>query len=138
MYPILFHIGPITLYSFGVALALAFLGSTWAAQQTMLRAQRLGARATLSPAHTADFMFWLLLSGIIGARALFLLANLDDYRRQPWEALAIWPGGRIFYGGLAAALLAGWWHLRRHRLPLGQTLDLFTPALALGQSVGRV
>ena len=138
MHPVLFRLGPFTVYSFGVALALAFLAGTWCAQATMLRAQRLGAPAVLTPSQTADFVFWLLLSSILGARFLYIVANRDYYLSSPWEVLAVWHGGLIFYGGLAGGWLAAVWYLRRQQLPMSQILDLFTPSLALGQSIGRI
>lgn len=138
MHPVLLHIGPFTVYAFGVALAFAFLAGTWCAQQTMLRAQRLGARVVLTPSQVADFVFWLLLGSLVGARMLYILANHEYYLASPREIFAVWHGGLIFYGGLAGGWLAAGWYLRRHRLPMSQILDLFTPALALGQSIGRV
>ena len=44
----------------------------------------------------------------------------------------------MFYGGLILAVLVAFWYMRRHRLPLWQTCDVFAPGIALGHAVGRL
>ena len=41
-------------------------------------------------------------------------------------------------GGIIGATLAFFWRVRRLKLPVAATLDCLTPALALGQAVGRL
>jgi len=138
MHPVLLKLGPLTLYAFGVLLALAFLAGTWLLQRTIARVQRLGAPLTMSAAHVTDLIFWILLSAVLGARLLYVAANWELYRQAPFEMFAVWHGGLIFYGGLAAAIPTAWWLLRRWRLPIGLALDCFTPALAVGHAIGRI
>ena len=138
MHPILCQFGPLTLYSYGVMLAVAFLAGTWLMQWLMRRAAQLGAQRMLTPAQVQDLMFWVLISAVLGARVLYILANLTYYRAHPSDVFAIWHGGLIFYGGLLTAMPTMWWYLRRARWPIGQTLDCFVPTLALGQAIGRI
>jgi phosphatidylglycerol:prolipoprotein diacylglycerol transferase len=44
----------------------------------------------------------------------------------------------VFYGGLIAAVLVSFWYLRRHRMPLWPTCDVFAPGVALGHAIGRL
>ncbi len=44
----------------------------------------------------------------------------------------------MFYGGLIAAIVVCIWQLRKHRLPLWSSGDLFAPGIALGYMVGRL
>ena len=44
----------------------------------------------------------------------------------------------MFYGGLIAAIVVCIWQLRKHRLPLWPSADLFAPGIALGYMVGRL
>jgi phosphatidylglycerol:prolipoprotein diacylglycerol transferase len=46
--------------------------------------------------------------------------------------------GGVFYGGLIAASLTCIYQLRKHKLPLWQSGDLFAPGIALGYMVGRL
>lgn len=138
MHPVLCDIGPLTLYTFGIALALAFLIGTWMAQHTMARARALGAAVTLTSLQVTDLVFWLLVSGVLGARVIYVASHLSYYAAAPWEALAIWQGGLIFYGGFGAALAGGWWYLRRQHIPVLPIMDLFMPTLGIGHAIGRI
>ena len=44
----------------------------------------------------------------------------------------------MFYGGLIAAVVVALLYLRRHKLPLWTTTDVFAPGIALGHVVGRL
>jgi phosphatidylglycerol:prolipoprotein diacylglycerol transferase len=44
----------------------------------------------------------------------------------------------VFYGGLILAVLVALWYLRRHRMPIWTTCDVFAPGIALGHVVGRL
>ena len=44
----------------------------------------------------------------------------------------------MFYGGLIAAFLVGLWLVRRYRLPVWTTADLYAPGIALGHVIGRL
>jgi phosphatidylglycerol:prolipoprotein diacylglycerol transferase len=44
----------------------------------------------------------------------------------------------VYYGGFVAAAVTAVVYMRRHGLPVGKVVDVMSPALALGQSVGRV
>lgn len=131
MYPVLFSIGPLTLHTYGLMLALGAALGLWLLS-------RLARRAGLDPEKISSLALWLLLSGIAGARLLFVLLEPAQFRAQPWRVLFVWEGGLVFYGGLAAALAVGLWLLRRWRLPALTVMDCVAPALALGQAVGRL
>ncbi|MFY9375303.1 MAG: prolipoprotein diacylglyceryl transferase family protein, partial [Kiritimatiellia bacterium] len=72
MHPILFHIFGRPIYSYGVMAALGFLSAilTW---------QWLGRHENRPPGFAADLGFWLMTSGIIGARAAYVIANWPYY-----------------------------------------------------------
>jgi phosphatidylglycerol:prolipoprotein diacylglycerol transferase len=46
--------------------------------------------------------------------------------------------GGVFYGGLIGALAVAWWYMRKMRLPLLRTSDVFAPGIALGHGIGRL
>ena len=131
MYPILFKIGPVQVYSYGVMLALAFLAAAFLAKR---RASALGMKGD----DILDLCVWLIVSGLIGGRLLFVLLNLDYYRENPFDALKLWQGGLVWYGGLIAAVLATVIFLSAKKMPILKTCDLMAPYVALGQSIGRI
>ena len=69
MYPRLFEFGPITVYSYGLLLALAYLGGL---QLALVRGRQRG----LDPARVMDLGIWIIVSALIGAKALLLVLSL--------------------------------------------------------------
>lgn len=130
MHPILFQIGPVTIYSYGACVAAAFLvGILMAAS----RAKRYGWEAET----IYDMSFYILLAAIAGSRLLYILGNPEEFISHPWEIFMVWKGGLVFYGGVFAAMLAGAVYLRRRGLSVAEGFDMFIPSLALGHAIGR-
>ena len=133
MYPILFRLGSVTIYSYGFFIVLGFLVGAVIA---ILKSRRAGLGLSVDTG--ADLFFYTILSAIVGARLLFVLLNFDSYRRDPLQILKIWEGGLVFYGGLILAAGVSICYLRWHRLPIWKLVDLVSPAIALGLFFGRV
>ncbi len=131
MYPVLFKIGPVSVYSYGAMLALAFLVVAFLARR---RAFTLGMDGDA----ILDLCIWLIVSGFLGGRLLFILLNLDYYRENPLDTLKLWQGGLVWYGGLIAAVAVAIIFLSAKRMPILKTGDLMMPYVALGQSIGRI
>jgi len=131
LHPILFKIGPFTVYTYGFFIAVAFItGILWASRE----AGRLGEE----PEKIMDLGFYLIISAIIGARLLFVFLNVKEYLAHPLNVFKIWEGGLVFHGGLIFGLLAGFLYLKWHHLSIWKFTDIVAPALALGQSIGRI
>ncbi|MCM8765284.1 MAG: prolipoprotein diacylglyceryl transferase [Candidatus Omnitrophica bacterium] len=131
MYPILFHIGPISVYSYGFMLVLAFVISTSLAKQ---KAKKEG----ISPDLIVNLSTYLLLGGIAGARLLYVFLNIEEYRKTPLQIFMLQRGGLSFYGGMLGGFLAGFLFVRKYKLSLVKTADFISPYLALGQAIGRI
>jgi phosphatidylglycerol:prolipoprotein diacylglycerol transferase len=141
MYPRLFsipafdlfgrHVGPLTLYSYGVLLAVAFLAGLWVAG-------RQARKEGLSQERVTDLAVYLLIAGLLGAKLLLLATDWFYYSNNPRQLLTIMQSGGVFYGGLLAALPVAWWYVRRHSLPGWQTADALAPGIAIGQVIGRL
>lgn len=131
MHPEICKIGPFVIYSYGLALVLAFMvGSVLARIQAK--------RDNLDPDFVFNFSFLVFVSGILGARIFYVMYNLDYYLKNPIEIIMLQHGGLAWFGGLILGSLSGILYLRRHKLSIYKTLDLFAPFLALGQAIGRV
>lgn len=129
MYPEI-NLGPLTLQSFGLMFALAFLAAGW------LVWKRLGEIG--KPVDWAYEMgFAALVGGVVGSRLYYLVQHWDDVEDDLLGNLfsgsgLVWYGGAV---GGALAVLAWAWYRDFVRLAL---LDLAAPALALGYAVGRI
>lgn len=131
MHPILFVLGPITIYSFGLMLAVAILVCSY----LMGRDAR---RLNISKDLVYDFVFWTALTGILGARLFYILLNLDFFVADPSELLQIQHGGLAWQGGLIVGIPTAIWFLKRKGIALLPFLDLASPYVALGQAIGRI
>lgn len=131
MYPILYKLGPLNIYTYGFFLALGFLSAVLVAGQ---EARRLG----LPVGRFYDLCFYIILSAILGSRLLYVILERDKFLREPLKVLALWEGGLVFHGGLVAAVAVAFWYMRRHGLPWRATFDALAVGMPLGQALGRV
>ena len=130
MYPRLFELGPITLYTYGVLLAAAYLLGL---KLAMVRAKARG----LDHNRVLDLGIYIIISALIGAKLLLLVTDFRTFRADPRELLTLARSGGVFYGGLILAVAVALWYIRRVGLPLWTTCDVFAPGVALGHVVGR-
>lgn len=135
MYPVLFQIplfGGITIYSYGVMVALGFVAAiAWVAYES----RRLGQ----SPSRAMDLLFWIIIAAIAGSRILHVaIADRERFFANPLMIFRIWEGGLVFYGGFIAAVAVAIWYMRRYKMPVLLTCDICAPAIALGHAIGRI
>jgi prolipoprotein diacylglyceryl transferase len=126
------HFGPtITLHTYGLLLAIAFIAGLWVASR---EAKRQG----LDAGRVTDMAIWVLIAGLIGAKVLLVLVDFRYYQRSPRELWSIFQSGGVFYGGLIGGALVAWWYARRHGLAGWSTADALAPGVVLGQAIGRL
>lgn len=131
MYPDVFRLGFLHVRSYGLMLAIAFLVGTWI---SLKEARRL----KLDEDKLVTVILATLVSGVIGARALYVIEHIDEFRGG-WESmLAIWQGGLTLYGGIAAGALIGLLVAKRMGMPVWSVADALTPSVALGTMFGRI
>ena len=129
--PEIFGIGPLTIYTYGVMLAAAYLLGL---QLAIVRARRAG----LDSGRMLDLGVYIVIAALVGAKLLLLFVNFSYFRNNPDEILVLARSGGVFYGGLITATLVAFWYIRRHNLPFWTTCDMFAPGIALGHVIGRV
>ena len=127
---------------YGMMMMLAVVAATALAAW---RAKRLG----LNPDLMLSLIFWMLVPGIIGARAFYVIEYWPGYWRvytEPGGGLGAFLGSIVnlaegglvvygaFIGGVAGLLL----FVRKHRLPLLAVCDLIAPSMVLGLAIGRI
>jgi phosphatidylglycerol:prolipoprotein diacylglycerol transferase len=131
MHPIFFQIGPITVYTYGVFVAIGFLLG-------LVVAVREARRTGEDPQKIMDMALYVLIGAIVGSRGLYVLISREEFTGNPFQVLFIWKGGLVFYGGLVGGILVVIWYTRRYGMALLKTLDIYAPAMALGHAVGRI
>src|SRR4051795_911029 len=130
MYPRLFELGPVTVYTYGVLLAAAYLLGL---QLARVRAKARGLDAN----RVLDLGIYIIISALIGAKLLLLVTDFKTFSTNPRELLTLARAGGVFYGGLILAVAVALLYIRKVGLPLWTTTDVFAPGIALGHVVGR-
>ena len=130
MHPVLFQIGPLTVYSLGVFWALGALAAVGILQLELRRYRYDKQLATTLVMSAA-------VGGLIGARILFAIEEWEHFTREPL-ALVLSSSGFSWFGGLAGGGFAAAWIIRKYQLPFWQTADISAPALALAYGIGRI
>src|SRR5262245_1747105 len=131
MYPRLLDLGAITIYTYGILLAAAYLLGL------KLAMSRAKARQ-LDEARILDLGIYIIVSALVGAKLLLLITDFRTYLANPRELVTLVRVAGVFYGGLILAVLVAIWYIRRVGLPLWTTCDVFAPGIALGHVVGRL
>jgi len=158
------NLGPVTLYTWGLFLGMAFLVGSW-----------LVLREAAKKGIEQKNVFWLIIfifvGGLVGSRLAYILQFPKYYLFHPLEIFQVWAAGLMFYGGLLGAGIAGWLYLKYiwnkdkagRLICLGKSLrsndrvpskskrpalsfrifflqiaDIFTPAIALGIFISRI
>ena len=133
MFPYLFDLFGWRVPTYGVLVVSAFLAG-------LAVTGKLARRAGANPDTILDLGVWSAIAGIVGAKLMMVLVDLGDYtsgRRRLFSIETIQAAG-IFYGGFLTALVVAYLYMRRHRLPVLATLDLFAPGIALAHAIGRL
>jgi phosphatidylglycerol:prolipoprotein diacylglycerol transferase len=130
MYPILFQIGPLTVYSFGAFMALAALSAAWV---VYLELKRRG----YNPELASTIVFAAAIGGLLGARILFIIEEWPNFLRAPADYIFT-GAGFTWYGGLLGGAAAVSWVVGKHKIPWLVGADIAAPALAISYGVGRI
>jgi phosphatidylglycerol:prolipoprotein diacylglycerol transferase len=131
MHPEIAEWGFIHIRSYGLMLAVAFLVGTWLS----LREAR---RLSLDEDKLVTMILVVLVSSIIGARMLYVIEHLQEFRREWGSVLAVWQGGLTLYGGVVGGTFGGLVAARKLGLPMWTAADALTPGFALGTMFGRI
>ena len=130
MIPVLFHLGPLTVYSFGLMMALGFLAADYVIR---LECVRRG----FDPEYSSSIVIAAAVMGLIGSRIYAILDDLPTYLADP-KSMIFSGSGFVFYGGMIGGLLGAYLVSRWYRIGFAVTLDMCGMALAIGQAIGRM
>src|SRR3990167_114803 len=126
MHPILFKIGPITIYTYGVLIATAFfLGLALAVRQARMEGEDLQK--------IMDLGFYILLSAVVGSRLLYIAVEFREYLSNPLRIFKVWEGGLVFYGGFIMAMAVVIIYVKKNEMSLWKVGDILAPSVAIGQ-----
>lgn len=123
-------LGFIQIYWYSIFI---FLGIIVASFVALKESKKVG----LDENFLVNLIFNVIIVGIIGARAYYVLFNLSYYITNPLEILAIWNGGLAIHGGILAGLIFVIFYCKRHKVNLLQMTDIIVVSLIIAQAIGR-
>jgi phosphatidylglycerol:prolipoprotein diacylglycerol transferase len=131
MHPIILQLGPLTIYSFGLMMALAFLAAAYLLGKEL---ERKGYDSEIA----SSLVLWAAVGGLGGARLWLVLADWQRFLADPWGTLFS-GAGFVWYGGLlGGALAVGWAAKHYYNLDFLRVADCVAPGLALAHGIGRI
>jgi phosphatidylglycerol---prolipoprotein diacylglyceryl transferase len=131
MYPNLFKIGALTIHSYGLFLAIAFLIG-------MRVAVHYAKREQIQTSVITDLVVYIFLSALLGAKLLLVIVDFNYYSQDWSRLLSIYQVGGVYYGGFILAFLVSLWFIRRKKMNFWQTADVMVMGIAFGQIFGRL
>lgn len=133
MHPILVTIGSHAIPTFGPILVVGLIAA-------LIVVGRLGKSQGLDTDRLFDFSVFLIIVAMAGSKILMVITDWRNYWDHPGELLSwsLFQAAGVFYGGFIAAVLFAWWYTRHHKLPLWKVFDVYAPAIAIGQAIGRI
>ncbi len=89
-----------------------------------------------------DALVWLLVSGIVGARIWYVVADIIGgsrrYLDDPLSVIYVNQGGLNILGGVMLAAVVGWYYCKRNKIDFWLLADAVGPGALLGQAIGRL
>lgn len=128
--PQTFRLGPLVVHYYGLIMALAVASGFYLA---IKRAPKFG----LTIKQAEDILFWVIISGFLGARLYHVLSSIGYYSQHPIDVLKVWNGGLSIYGAVFGGLIAVWFFATSYKLQATSLFDWLTPSVILGQIIGR-
>jgi phosphatidylglycerol:prolipoprotein diacylglycerol transferase len=129
MYPEILKLGPISIYSYGLMLGIAFITASYL---FTLELKRLNMNVNIA----SEVTMIALICGIIGAKLFHILEYWGEFIDNPMMAFS--PAGLTFYGGFLLATLAIFIYIKRKKVSFLKIADLNSPGLALAYGIARI
>ena len=133
--PVLFSVGPISVRYYGIIYALGFI----IAYLVLRHFVKQGKIAHMRLADIDDYIVWLVLGVVIGARVIdYVFFYWPAIISDPVGLFRIWEGGLSFHGGLLGAALVTFWYCRKKKIVFYDLADLLVIPAALALFFGRI
>lgn len=126
----LITIGPVTVYGYGLMIAIGIL---FAYLLTEYRAKKLN----LEHEKVFSLVIWCAVGGLLGAKLLYYITQIPEIIKDPsilWDVT----DGFVVYGGIIGGIFAGFLFTKKNKLNFLTYFDLAMPSIALAQGFGRI
>lgn len=132
-----FSIGGFEIRFYGIVITLGFM-------LAYLLVAKEARRTGQDPEMYLDYLLWLVIPAILGARIYYVLFSLDDYIKEGrgfaetlLDMLNIRGGGLAIYGGVIAGIIVLLIFAKKRKVSTMLMLDTCAMGLLVGQILGR-
>lgn len=133
MRPTLFKIGNFELRIYSLMYILAFIiGIKIAEKDDVAKKRGIKDKKMIE-----DFAFFAMISGLVGARAYYVIMKFNEYASDPISMLKVWEGGLAIHGGIIGGLIGSYLYAKKHKISLWTLTDMGVGPLIFGQFLGR-
>ena len=129
MNPVAFSIGSFEVRWYGIIIALGILIA-------MTLVSINAKKKNLNFDVILDLFLWCFPFAIIGARAYYVLFELENYHSF-WDMINIRQGGLAIHGGIIGAFLTAFIYCKVKKVDFLAYADIVAPAFILAQGIGR-
>lgn len=129
--PVAFELGPLQVHWYGIIIAGAVLIGG-------MLGTRVATWLNEDPEDGWSMLLLVMVLSVLGARLYHVIHLWDYYAENPALIPQIWNGGLGIPGGVAGGALGIWLSTRSRGLNTARWMDVFAPALLLGQVIGRL
>ncbi len=129
--PVAFQLGPITIYWYGIIMALAIICA-------LLLALHIAKMRNIKSDEILDAAIWAIVGGLVGARVYEIFLEWAFYSTHPADILKLWNGGLAIHGALIGGLIALFIFVRKKEYTIWNLSAVMLPGVALGQAIGRL
>ncbi len=129
--PIIFTIGPLAVRWYGLMFAISVLVGFY-------YMRKYGEKKGFNEDFIFNVFIILIISLILGARVVYVLANLSYFLERPELIIRIDRGGLAFHGGLIGGVLSTWLYCRAKKANWYALADLAVPGIATGIMLVRI
>ncbi|HET9135126.1 MAG TPA: prolipoprotein diacylglyceryl transferase [Candidatus Kapabacteria bacterium] len=130
MYPVLFKLGPISIYSFGLMMAIAFLTANYFFAQEVKRRRE-------SEKMVSAITMIALIGGVIGSKIFSIFEDWSVFLAHPMSTLFS-ASGLTFYGGFIFATTGIFYYIRKKKVSFKKFADMIAPVVFLAYGIGRI
>lgn len=123
-------IGPVTIYGYGLMIAIGIFLAYFLAEY---RARRVG----LDGEEVFGLTFFAVAAGLIGGKVLYYITTFREILADPSLLLDV-ADGFVIYGALIGGVAGVVLYCRRRKLNCLSYFDLAVPSVALAQGFGRI
>jgi len=136
LYPKLFQIGPVPVYSYGLMLGIAFLVGNYFFNKEL---KRNGYDENTGVVIT----FLALIGGIVGAKLFYILEDWNFGTGMPLGSyfttdVIFSPSGLTFFGGLVLAIILIIAYCKSKGISVLRIFDMMAPSAILGYGIARI